>query len=71
MSQEPVEVEVLDKDEMPVLVEKRHSLLNPLNFLMFILAGIAAFGILLVAIGTVIEQRARERNGEDDAPDPD
>jgi hypothetical protein len=54
---EPVEVEVLDRDgRLVVAIEgtRRHSILNPLNVLLFLCAVVFAAGILLVAIGNLL-----------------
>jgi len=66
MSQEPVEVEVLDKDEAPLAVaeEKKHSLANPINVLMLFMAILAAAGILLMAFGNALQDWAEKKQKE-------
>lgn len=58
MASEPVEVEVLDKDGYPV--RRRSTALSaPINALMFLFALLAAFGILLMALGQVLIQKVQ------------
>ena len=71
MSDKPVQVEVLDADGRTVVRDgravmpakakpKERSLAHPMNLAMFLCALLAAFGILLIAVGTVLEERARQ-----------
>lgn len=70
MADEPMQVEVFDRDGRPVLPAKatrKKSLLTlPINVLIFMCAMAAAFGILLVAIGTALQERAKKLGHEDD-----
>ena len=76
---EPTEVEVFDRDGDLVLrdgktVARRErrrlpSLLNPLNWLLLLAAGITAFSIVLYALSEVAMRRARELGYEDDEDD--
>jgi|GEM_PF-3726695 len=60
MSEELARVEVLDPERRPV---RRRRSLGPTNAAMFVLAVFAAFGILLLAVGTVLRERARGLTG--------
>jgi hypothetical protein len=64
---DPVEVEVLDRDGRPVVAlegTRRYSLLNPLNLLLFLCALVFAAGLVLVAVGNLLQERARNRGKE-------
>jgi len=65
MADEPIEVEVLDRNGRPVLPVKKSVLKAPLDALIFLCAMLAAFGILLIAIGQVLQERARELGHKD------
>ena len=71
MAEKPVQVEVLDQDGRPVLPAKRETkgtlLTLPINVLIFICAMAAAFGILLVAIGQALQERAKGLGHDDDS----
>lgn len=76
MSGESTKVEILDPDGTVVLrdgkavarVERRKlpSLLNPLNWLLLLAAGITALSIFLYALSEVAMRRARELGYEDE-----
>jgi hypothetical protein len=69
MADEPVQVEVLDQDGRPLLPAKRKtqgSLLTiPLNIFIAMCALVAAAGILFIAVGTVLKERARGLGRDD------
>lgn len=74
MTDEPLEVEVLDQDGRPVLPvkrERKHSLAKPTNIVILGFAMIAAFGILLWAIAQVMWERARGLPSGKDDDDPE
>jgi hypothetical protein len=75
MSPEPVEVEVLDKDGVPAIPERKTpSLLNPVNVLMLIFAVLAAVMIVLMGLAASLEAQSRklEKDLEDELPpDPE
>jgi len=63
MADKSVEVEVLDRDGRPVSLattEKKHSLAFPVNVLIFMLALLTAVGIVFLAVGHLLEERARK-----------
>ncbi len=64
-----MQVEVLDQDGRPVLPVKpertKSLLMLPINVLIFMCAMVAAFGILMVAIGAALQERAKELGHDD------
>lgn len=55
MGREPLEVEVLDEEGVPIRSQgRRLSLLNPIHALAFVFAGLTALMILLMALAAAL-----------------
>jgi hypothetical protein len=57
MSDDIVHVEALDRKRRPVLVPGSRPTMSSMNAMMFLFALLASLGILIVALGTVLEER--------------
>ena len=71
MAEEPLEVEVLDKDGQPLVKAepRKLSLLNPINALALVFAVLTAMMIFLMALASVLIQQAEKLDEEDPEPD--